>query len=454
MNHRIFIAAVLLSTLAVTGNVTGQQKQKFSRNNPMAVPFVKNEIADIVEATAGLYEEHYLDQTAGEKMARRLRKRLAAGAFDAITTRTEFAAALPRELRGVKHDKHIQIDFRYTPGSTPGDASSGHEPGQARMKGEKIPERSGIREIRLLEGGVACLRIAGFLESDLEAGLYDAAMRMVSGSNAVIVDLRGNGGGSSRAANELMTSLLGRNSLHIGTTRSRKGTREHWTEPRIDQVFVDEIPLVFLIDGVTASAAEAVVYHLKHLGRATVVGERSSGAANHSATIALEVWGDQDEVLIGSYTLILPNAQTVNSKSGRSWEGDGVLPDVATGRDNAMGEAHVRAIRAAHPSASWTETLVASVRAAYDPVKVTPADLERLAGKYEQGRSFHTVNGRFFTRNSAGDEMELIPVTATSFRYKSGVSATVNFDLRADGSVEAARIVFSDGTFERFTRLD
>ena len=49
-------------------------------------------------------------------------------------------------------------------------------------------------------------------------------------------------------------------------------------------------------------------------------------------------------------------------------------------------------------------------------------------------------------------DFELIPITATSFRYKSGISATVHFDPRDDGRVEAARIVFPDGGYERFAR--
>jgi C-terminal processing protease CtpA/Prc len=424
---------------------TAHQKRKLTVHAASPAPFVQNEIADIVQATAELFQERYLDETLGQAMAERLRQRLESGAFDDLTSRTELAAAIQRELRLVQDDKHIQIDFRRTPKDAP-------SVGTREEQGP--PTRAGIREVRLLEGGVGYLRIKSFSEADLQAGLFDAAMRLLAGCDAVIVDLRGNGGGSSRAENELLTSFLGPQPVHIGTTRYRLESRELWTEPRDDQTFVHDAPLFVLIDRETGSAAEAVAYHLKHLGRATIIGERSYGAGNLSATVGLEVWDDADENMIGTYTLVLPRAQTINVKSGRSWDGTGIVPDVATESEKALGEAHVRAIRAAHPSAPWAEKLIASVHAAYEPAELALDELERLAGRYERGRSYRIEQGRLITGDGSGAEMELVPITSTSFRYKSGVSATVHFDLRDDGTVEAARIVFPDGGYERFARVD
>jgi C-terminal processing protease CtpA/Prc len=242
--------------------------------------------------------------------------------------------------------------------------------------------------------------------------------------------------------------------VRIGTLNSNGQSKELWSAPRAEQTFLEKAPLFILIDENSASAAEASAYHLKHLGRATIVGEASYGAAHLSSTIALEIWDDAEEVRIGAYSIILPKAEIININAERSWEGTGVLPHVVVEGDKALGKAHALAIAAAHPDAGWAKTMIASVAASYEPAELTFDALERLAGNYERNRKYRVQDGRLYTSSGAGDELELLPITATSFRYKSGISATVEFDVGSDGQIEAARIVFPDGGFERFARLE
>lgn len=445
MKNRIYlqISLLLMSTLMLSSPI--------SVNADDSAPFVSNEISDIVKSTADLFQERYLNASLGQAMSDRLIELLESGAFDETPSRADLAAAIQRELRAVQDDKHIQINFRSTP---PQPAKPLMQTASPEMMVNGPRRRSGIRELKLLEGGVGYLRIANFSQDDLEAGLFDASMRFLASSDAIIVDLRDNGGGSSRAQVELMTSFLGSEPVRIGTIESSGRSTELWSKPREDQSFIDEAPLYILIDEGSSSAAEATAYHLKHLGRATIVGKRSDGAGNLSATIALEIWDDAGEVQIGSYTLILPKAEITNVNTGRSWEGVGVVPDIEVEADRALGEAHALAIAAAHPNAPWAEAMIASVRASYWPTVLTSDQLARLAGSYEGERVYRVRNGRLFTASGDGAELELISITATSFRYKSGISATVQFDLHADGTVEAARIIFADGGFERFARLN
>lgn len=79
----------------------------------------------------------------------------------------------------------------------------------------------------------------------------------------------------------------------------------------------------------TASGCESFAYNLKHLGRATIVGEQTSGAAHSVRTFDLAA----------KYRAFIPKARPVNPVTGTNWEARGVQPDVETTAADALHEA-------------------------------------------------------------------------------------------------------------------
>jgi len=76
--------------------------------------------------------------------------------------------------------------------------------------------------------------------------------------------------------------------------------------------------LFVLVDERTASAAEQIAYLLQNHERATIIGSKTYGAAHGSVDVPL-AFG-----IIG----YIPLAYEVHLKSGRDWEGIGVIPDI------------------------------------------------------------------------------------------------------------------------------
>ena len=81
-----------------------------------------------------------------------------------------------------------------------------------------------------------------------------------------------------------------------------------------------------LTSGASASAAEHVALAMKHSGRGVLVGAPTAGA-NHFG---------RGEDLGGGYGAFIPVGRTYDPVTGKDWEGEGVLPDVAVAPADAL----------------------------------------------------------------------------------------------------------------------
>lgn len=95
------------------------------------------------------------------------------------------------------------------------------------------------------------------------------------GMNKMILDLRGNPGGLLNEAINITNFFVPKNEVVVST----KAKLKKWSEvyrTRYEPIDL-EIPIVVLIDGRSASAAEIVAGSLQDLDRAVILGERSFG---------------------------------------------------------------------------------------------------------------------------------------------------------------------------------
>jgi carboxyl-terminal processing protease len=125
----------------------------------------------------------------------------------------------------------------------------------------------------VVERGVAYVPITGFPETAAQdvAGALATAARQ--GARGVVLDLRGNPGGSVDQAVRIAGTVLPRNSSAL-TIRERDGAVTLRTP---EAPVAPDVPLVVLQDDRSASAAEIVTGALQDHDRALLVGERSYG---------------------------------------------------------------------------------------------------------------------------------------------------------------------------------
>lgn len=124
--------------------------------------------------------------------------------------------------------------------------------------------------------GIGYIRLTTFNESSARK-VREALLGMLSNPSlkAVVIDLRGNGGGLLESAVQIASNFVPKGT-EIVRTRGRN-SREERVYKTVGQPLDTRIPLAMLIDGSTASASEILAGSLQDLDRAVVIGERSYG---------------------------------------------------------------------------------------------------------------------------------------------------------------------------------
>jgi len=165
-----------------------------------------------------------------------------------------------------------------------------------------------------MEGDVLVLRLATFsgaASSALEQAVAAAAAHAPKG---IVLDMRGNGGGLFGEAVRTADAFLGAGD--IVSVRGRAGNSRAW-QADANQL-LPGVPMVVLLDGRSASAAELVAIALQENGRATVMGQKSFGKGTVQTTYGL---GENRGALKLTSAFYL-------SPKGRSLHKAGLVPDV------------------------------------------------------------------------------------------------------------------------------
>jgi C-terminal processing protease CtpA/Prc len=310
MRSRTFSAVVLLIALTLASGAQEPAPQTLDSAMQRA----------LIVKIAELLRTEYVFPEVATRAAEGLERRAAAIATAGPRSPAEFATALTAELNTLTHDRHVRV--RYAP-----------EAAGPRMPQEIDPsiDNFGVHKVEWLPGGVGYLKIDRFYGAEESRAPFDAAMRLLAPSHAVIVDLRENGGGSD--ANALLASYFFDARLLFNELRWRKeDTEQLWTDPAVRPQLATT-PLFILTSGRTFSAAEAFAYSLQQRKRATIVGERTAGGANPNRYFPIGP----------ALALSVSVGTTFNPVSGSNWEGTGVVPDVAVPAASALDAALERA---------------------------------------------------------------------------------------------------------------
>ena len=167
---------------------------------------------------------------------------------------------------------------------------------------------------------------------DLEDEKIDDWMAKARKSKALILDLRGNGGGYIKTLQRVVANLFNQD-ITIANVKQRKQTKPLLAKTRGKDAFTGQ--LVVLIDSRSASSAELLARVVQLEKRGTVIGDRSAGAVMQSKSYPYEM--GTDSIII--YGASITDADMIMS-DGKSLEHVGVNPDelmLPTGADLAAG---------------------------------------------------------------------------------------------------------------------
>jgi hypothetical protein len=284
--------------------------------------------ARVIDGAIANLNEYYVDAELAKKMEEALRARQKRGEFDSVTDGGAFATLLTNDLQEVSHDKHLRVDFNPAPfAKTP---PSDDPAAIARFHKDMERMNCGFDKVEILPGNVGYLKFDMFADPEVCGPTAVAAMNFLANADAIIFDLRENGGGDPKMIALISTYLFSK-PTHLNDLWERKGnsTHQYWTLPYVPGKRLDDKPAYVLTAKRTFSGAEEFAYNLKNLKRATIVGETTGGGAHPVSGHRLD-----DHFMIG-----VPDAKAINPISNTNWEGTGVEPDVKVPAADALSTA-------------------------------------------------------------------------------------------------------------------
>ena len=283
---------------------------------------VSDELRDhTIRAVAQALRDMYIYPELGQRMADTLLQHQAQGAYRDLAKAGALADKLTEDAVAVSNDLHIWVEAQNPLAQASTDPVN-RDPNELRR------DNFDFREARVLSGNIGYIK-SDMIHDDEEAQeIVAAALADLAGCEALILDLRDNIGGEWGTAGLLLGYVLPGGTI-VSRIFDREGVLvEERAVPRtIPGVPFDEsVPVYALTSEQTGSAAEALAYALKHMGRATVVGEVTKGAAHPS-----------EEVVINSYFRVsIPFRRSENVNTGTDWEGAGVIPQIRVPAGDAL----------------------------------------------------------------------------------------------------------------------
>jgi hypothetical protein len=298
------------------------------RSESLSAVEKKEAIDHLVEAL----KSSYVFPEVADRMSAAIRERSEKGEYDAIDDPEAFAKALTDHLQAVSHDKHMRI-------RSTGPSSSGSPPHRGFPQSEDEFRRLnfGFEKVERLPGNIGYVDLRMFAPAHLAGETVAGAMNFLANTDALVIDLRENGGGQPDMVQLFCSYLFDAEPVHLNDLyyRPMNETRQFWTLPWLPGKRYLDKDVYVLTSHFTFSGAEECAYNLQTQKRAQIVGETTGGGANPGGPVELTK----------HLTAFVPSGRAINPVTGTNWEGTGVEPDVKVSADLALDTVRALALR-------------------------------------------------------------------------------------------------------------
>lgn len=392
MRFQIFVLLFV-----VTANVAYSQKIS---DGPIDKGFIHQTVAKGAE----IFQKNYTFPEVGTRVYRLLMQNLKKGKYDKITSVDTLAESLNADMFAICKDKHAgwRVDQVKS--------SANNDPVVNPLRTLK-----GFYKVEILPGNIGYVDIKNFPHSDQATRIAAAAMEFLAETDALIFDLRNNGGGDNP---EYLLGFLFDKPIAIGRSYSRDNGKETienvytnrslptYFRQRIDpisgQMRIDTLKsavtkiatskVYVLTSRRTFSAAESFAYNVQSLDRGKIIGEITRGGAHPT-----QVDRVNDRIIIRT-----PYGRSESFVTKTDWEGVGVMPDIPTDALNALEIAHCTALEEmiqATEDIKRKELLkwdLETAKTIYHPSEANSAQMEQYAGAYARMEVTFRSNKLYF----------------------------------------------------------
>lgn len=298
----------------------------------------------LVDRLAAEVERKYVFPELGASIAKQLRARSEKGNYASINHPLKFATQLTKDMQEIAKDKHLNVFYSPVAQNKDREKNSSSNKGTSNGVDQKSEDEAqmrrneaikyfkklnyGVRRVEHLDGNIGYLDLFMFGELGFVHEGITAALVLVEGSDAMIIDLRDNDGGSIETVEFIVSHFVPR-PTHImdNYRRDDNSIRQSWTRSNLSVPVYDSRKMVYILTSQkTFSAAEDLAYTMQALKRAKIVGETTGGGAHAGVRFSL------DE----NFTAFIPNQRSISPITKSNWEGVGVIPDLPVDASKAL----------------------------------------------------------------------------------------------------------------------
>ncbi len=402
----VWPAFVLAALVAASAHAQSERKAPAPINHTQ-----QEEIIDSVVTTLNQY---YVFPDVAQQMEKYVRERYAGDHYDTLTDPELFTRMLTGDLREVCHDRHLWVRYQLIDDDyIVCDTLTDDERQQALEEEQR--NNFGFQKLELLPGGIGYLKFNQFADADWAGETAIAAMNFFAYCDALIIDLRDNGGGSPSMI-QLISSYFFDEQIHLNSfyIRETDSIKQFWTTEFVQGPRLSDVDLYVLTSRYTFSAAEEFTYNLRNLERATIIGETTGGGAH---PVDRRIFPTLD------IAMSVPFGRAINPITGTNWEGSGIAPHIGVPREQALARAHAEALTKLLASEEDEDRKFGlkwhldGLEAELHPVTVDDAILKRYVGSYGP-RTITLENGELYYQREDRPKNRMIPMAADLFRFE------------------------------------
>ncbi|NQZ45065.1 MAG: S41 family peptidase [Flavobacteriaceae bacterium] len=296
----------------------------------------------VIESIKISIDSNYVFVEKSKALNKKIDSLYATGNYGRLNDPKVFASTLTDDLVAVTNDKHFVVQYR--PDLVRSEAENEEGPIQEPEPEEPAIDLNywyaqkgnfGFEKVEILEGNIGYVKLTFFDLFEWAKPTIDATMGFVSNTDALIIDLRGNGGGC-RSATYLASYFFDEEPVlwFSSYNRTRDAIESDYTYAQVDGPRYLDKPVYILIDAKSFSRAEGFAYGLKHLDKAIIVGQTTPGAAH----------GINFVELAHGFFIQIPVELNIHPVTKTDWEGIGVIPHVPTEKGESYGRAYEMAL--------------------------------------------------------------------------------------------------------------
>jgi len=398
--------------------------------------------AEIIDSVAQALNEVYVFPEVAKQMEKHVRKQYKDKAYKELTTMRAFTEKLTEDLRSVSNDRHLGVRMVPEELLTSSHTDTITDAERERIFKAQAYNNFAFKKIEIMPGNVGYLKLNGFNDATWAGATAIAAMNFMAHCDAIIIDLRDNGGGSPSMI-QLISSYFFNEPQHLNSFYIRKEdtTQQFWTQAFVQGPRMANVDIYILTSSYTFSAAEEFTYNLKSMERATIVGETTGGGAH---PVERRIFPN---LKVG---MSLPFGRAINPVTGTNWEGTGIEPHIKTAREEALDVAYLEALKKLKDkyddedikrTLAWT---IETLESKFNPYSLDENALKEYVGVYGP-RKITLKDGALHYQREEGPVFKLIPMAKDKFWIENLEYFRPSFERDESGRIVKFVGLYDDG---------